>query len=360
MSKPDVVLENITKVYGRTVAVDNLSLSVEEGEFLSLIGPSGCGKTTTLRIIAGLDKPTSGTVTIKDERMEHVPAHKRGTGMVFQSFALFPHMSVQKNVEFGLKMRGIDARTRADKVGKALASMGLDVLGSRSISQLSGGQRQRVALARSLVTEPSVLLLDEPLGSLDASLRIVMQGELKALQKQLGITFIHVTHNQSEALAMADRIAVMSEGRIEQLGTPWEIYDEPASKFVAQFVGKNNIIDGVVESVDGTLITVSSPVGRFQAQCSEERCPEVGHEATYVVRADCLVIGEGGSAVENRATGILQGEEHIGNIATYVLALENGQLLKVEAHERAMKGRSPQFGEKLGVAWKTEDARLLL
>ena len=360
MGKPDVVLENITKVFGRTLAVDNVSLSVEEGEFLSLIGPSGCGKTTTLRIIAGLETPDSGTVVIKGEHMEQVPAHKRGTGMVFQSFALFPHMSVQKNVEFGLKMRGIDARTRADKVGKALSQVGLDVLGSRSISQLSGGQRQRVALARSLVTEPSVLLLDEPLGSLDASLRIVMQGELKALQKQLGITFIHVTHNQSEALAMADRIAVMTEGRIEQLGTPWEIYDEPASKFVAQFVGKNNIIDGVVESVDGTLTTVSSPLGRFQAQCSEKSCPEVGKEATYVVRADCLVVGEGGNGLENKATGILQGEEHIGNIATYVLAAENGQLLKVEVHERATRGWKPQFGEKLGVAWKTEDARLLL
>jgi spermidine/putrescine transport system ATP-binding protein len=360
MSKPDVVLENITKVFGETVAVDSINMTVEEGEFLSMIGPSGCGKTTTLRMIAGLEKPTSGAIIIKGQRMEQVPAHKRATGMVFQSFALFPHMNVQTNVEFGLKMRGIDKATRAEKAKKALASVGLDVLATRNIGQLSGGQKQRVALARSLVTEPHVLLLDEPLGSLDASLRIVMQGELKALQKQLGITFIHVTHNQSEALAMADRIVVMTEGRIEQVGTPWEIYDEPNSRFVAQFVGKNNIIDGVVEKVDGALTTVTSPLGKFTVQCSENRCPEVGKEATYVVRADCLVIGEGGDNCENSIAGILQGEEHVGNIVTYVLALENGQMFKVEQHERATRGWNPQFGEKLPVAWKAEDARLLL
>ncbi|MCL5957831.1 MAG: ABC transporter ATP-binding protein [Chloroflexi bacterium] len=360
MSSADVVLENITKVFGDTVAVSGVSIAVEEGEFLSMIGPSGCGKTTTLRMIAGLEKPTSGAVYIKGDRMDQVPAHKRNTGMVFQSFALFPHMNVQKNVEFGLRMRGDDKATREEKIRRGLATVGLDVLGSRSISQLSGGQKQRVALARALVTEPHVLLLDEPLGSLDASLRIVMQGELKALQKKLGITFIHVTHNQSEALAMADRIVVMNEGMIEQIGTPEEIFDEPKTRFVAQFVGKNNLFDGVIEKVEGELTTVASPLGKFQVICESDRCPEVGKEAVYVVRADCTKIGEGGEPSENRLSGVLQGEEHVGNIVTYFVSLENGQQFKLEQHKMSMRVFKPNLGERLSIAWRAEDAHLLL
>jgi ABC-type Fe3+/spermidine/putrescine transport system ATPase subunit len=242
VSSVDVQLAGVVKRFEAVTAVDHVSLEVRHGEFLSLIGPSGCGKTTTLRLIAGLDQPDAGQIIIKGRRMEGVPPYDRNIGLVFQSFALFPHLNVIQNVEFGLRMRGTPHKERTEKALRALATVGMEKLAHRRIDQLSGGQKQRVGLARALVTEPAVVLLDEPLGSLDAKLRIEMQSELKALQRQMGITFIHVSHNQSEALAMADRIAVMNDGRFEQVGTPYEVYNKPQTRFVAEFVGRNNIV----------------------------------------------------------------------------------------------------------------------
>ena len=249
---PDVVLDHVSKVFGDgTVAVDDFSLSVRKGEFVALLGPSGCGKTTTLKMIGGFEEPSSGTISIAGQSVLGVPPERRSTGMVFQNYALFPHMNVSENVGYGLKLRGIPKAERQAKVQRLLDLLSLDDVADRSVDQLSGGQRQRVAVARSVAVEPDVLLLDEPLGALDANLRARMQRELKRIQKQLGITFVFVTHAQSEAMAMADTIVVMNAGRIEQIGSPVDIFEQPTTRFTAQFVGNNNIIDGSVTCLDG-------------------------------------------------------------------------------------------------------------
>jgi putative spermidine/putrescine transport system ATP-binding protein len=237
----------VTKTYdGRTRAVDAVDMAIREGEFFSLLGPSGCGKTTTLRMIAGFETPTEGSIKVGGVDVTHVPAHKRDMGMVFQNYALFPHRSVGENVGFGLRMRGMDRATIARKVTDALAQVELVGYEDRRPGQLSGGQQQRVALARAIVIEPRVLLCDEPLGALDKKLRQSMQFELKQLQRKLGLTMVFVTHDQEEALAMSDRIAVMNAGQVEQIGTPSEIYDRPGTRFVADFIGDTNLFRGEV------------------------------------------------------------------------------------------------------------------
>ena len=252
MPEADVQLIGVTKRFGSVTAVNSIDLEVYRGEFLSVIGPSGCGKTTTMRLVAGLDQPDAGQILIRGRRMDGVPPYQRNVGLVFQSFALFPHLNVLENVAFGLRMRKEPPQRRREKSLKALRAVGMESLAQRSIEQLSGGQKQRVALARALVVEPALILLDEPLGSLDAKLRIEMQSELKSLQRQMGITFIHVSHNQGEALVMADRIAVMNEGRFEQISLPQTIYRQPQTRFVAEFVGRNNLFEGeIVEARDG-------------------------------------------------------------------------------------------------------------
>lgn len=241
-----VAIRNLRKQFGEVVAVDHLSLEVFAGEFLTLLGPSGSGKTTVLRMIAGFERPTSGTVELDSVDVTGVPAAKRNVNTVFQDYALFPHMTVLGNVEYGLKVKKVESTERRRLSLEALESVRLANLSGRLPSQLSGGQRQRIALARALVNRPKVLLLDEPLGALDLKLREEMQSELKSIQKDLGITFIYVTHDQGEALSMSDRIAVFNAGRIEQLGPPLEIYEHPTSTFVAQFVGVTNLFSGDV------------------------------------------------------------------------------------------------------------------
>jgi putative spermidine/putrescine transport system ATP-binding protein len=237
----------VTKSYdGSTRAVDAIDMSIRQGEFFSLLGPSGCGKTTTLRMIAGFETPTEGVIEVGGADVTHVPAHKRDMGMVFQNYALFPHRSVGENVAFGLRMRGMDRGTIARKITDALAQVELVGYEDRRPGQLSGGQQQRVALARAIVIEPRVLLCDEPLGALDKKLRQTMQFELKQLQRKLGLTMVFVTHDQEEALAMSDRIAVMNAGKVEQIGIPSDIYDRPSTRFVADFIGDTNLFRGEV------------------------------------------------------------------------------------------------------------------
>ena len=237
----------VTKTYdGNTRAVDAVDMSIREGEFFSLLGPSGCGKTTTLRMIAGFETPTEGVIEVGGVDVTHVPAHKRDMGMVFQNYALFPHRTVGENVAFGLRMRGMERTTIARKVTDALAQVELVGYEDRRPGQLSGGQQQRVALARAIVIEPRVLLCDEPLGALDKKLRQAMQFELKQLQRKLGLTMVFVTHDQEEALAMSDRIAVMNAGKVEQIGAPSDIYDRPSTRFVADFIGDTNLFRGEV------------------------------------------------------------------------------------------------------------------
>lgn len=251
---PAVELTGITKRFGDVTAVDDLALTIADGEFFAMLGPSGCGKTTTLRMIAGLEFPTAGSLTIFGEEVGTLPPNKRPVNTVFQNYALFPHMTVRDNVAFGLKMSGVakaEARTRADEM---ISLVRLDGMGDRRPSQLSGGQQQRVALARALVNQPKVLLLDEPLGALDLKLRQQMQVELKSIQRELGVSFVFVTHDQEEALTMSDRIAVMHEGQLLQVGTPEELYERPTSRFVADFIGETNLLDGRVADASGVVL----------------------------------------------------------------------------------------------------------
>ncbi len=256
------VLKQFVSPEGNLInAVDHVSLKIKDGEFFSLLGPSGCGKTTTLRLIAGFEQPTSGQVFIQGEPMAGVPPYLRPVNTVFQSYALFPHMTVYKNIAFGLEMRGVPKDEIKKRVEEALDLVRLQGMGKRKPKQLSGGQQQRVALARALVNHPAVLLLDEPLGALDLKLRKAMQLELKQLQLKVGITFIYVTHDQEEALSMSDRIAVVNQGKVQQVGEPAEIYEHPANRFVANFIGESNFLDGEIVEVTGDLAAVKLNTG---------------------------------------------------------------------------------------------------
>jgi putative spermidine/putrescine transport system ATP-binding protein len=253
--------DRISKFYGPLCVVENLDLAIDKGEFVSLLGPSGSGKTTLLMMLAGFEQPTSGTILLDGAAINAVPTHKRNMGVVFQSYALFPHMSVGDNIAFPLQMRGVGKAEADDRVKRALAMVQMSALVDRRPSQLSGGQQQRVALARALVFEPRVVLMDEPLGALDKQLREQMQFDIRDLHRRLGVTIVFVTHDQSEALTMSDRVAVFNKGKIEQIGTPREVYDEPATRFVAEFIGETNLIEGVVETVQGSEAIVRLPSG---------------------------------------------------------------------------------------------------
>ncbi len=259
----DVRFARVTKRFGRAIAVRDLTLAIPRGAFFSLLGPSGCGKTTTLRLVAGFEQPDEGEVYIRAERVTRVPPFRRDFGMVFQNFALFPHLSVVENVAFGLKMLGVGKADRTSRVREALALVRLDGFAERFPKQLSGGQQQRVAIARAIVMKPAILLLDEPLGALDKNLREEMQVELRSLQRQLGITALFVTHDQEEALTMSDTIAVMRDGVIEQQGAPRDVYERPATEFVATFLGANNLIDAVAVEKSGGGTLVEAAGGRF-------------------------------------------------------------------------------------------------
>ena len=271
-------LQHISKNFGEGDVLRDISLDVARGEFVTLLGASGCGKTTTLRIISGLETPDEGTVLLDGKDVTALPPERRPVNTVFQSYALFPHMNVEKNVAYGLRVRGMDKASIAKRVREMLELVQMEDYAKRMPSQLSGGQRQRIAIARALAPEPELLLLDEPLGALDLQLRRQMQLELKRLQKKLGITFVYITHDQEEAINMSDRIAVMRGGRFEQIGTPEEIYDEPKTHYVAQFIGRSTILDGTVESVGRNMAVIRGACGSFRVDASralliaEESC----------------------------------------------------------------------------------------
>ena len=267
LNQPRLVVRDLVRRYSNDVHVGPISFEVAEGEFFALLGPSGCGKTTTLRCIAGFEQVDAGAILLSGQPIERTPPHRRGVGLVFQSHALFPHLSVARNVAFGLELRRVPKAAIAERVRAALALVELPDHGERMPSQLSGGQQQRVALARSLVMEPPLLLLDEPMSSLDLKLRLQMREELRRLQRRLRMTTVFVTHDQTEALALSDRIAVLSQGRIEQIGTPQDIYQRPASRFVAEFIGSSNLFEGIVEPGGDTpmLTTHSGPSFKLRA-----------------------------------------------------------------------------------------------
>jgi spermidine/putrescine transport system ATP-binding protein len=308
-----VELEGVSKRFGEVTAVDNIDLSIADGEFFSLLGPSGCGKTTTLRMIAGFEFPTAGSLRIHGVEMRLEPPNKRPVNTVFQSYALFPHMTVAENVGFGLRMRKVDSGDIADRVSRALDQVQLGHRADATPKQLSGGQQQRVALARALVNEPEVLLLDEPLGALDLKLRQAMQVELKDLQERVGITFIYVTHDQEEALTMSDRIGVMNEGRLLQVGSPQDIYEHPASRFVADFIGEINLLPATVTDRHTVTLRGDLPV-------RAETGATAGQEVTLAVRPERLELYDLDEQIPeglNRVEGTVTRRMYFGDVFYY-------------------------------------------
>ena len=323
-----VELRSVTKRFDELVAVDDLNLDLGRGEFFTLLGPSGCGKTTTLRMIAGFEDPTSGTIELAGEDVSGVPPYDRAVNTVFQDYALFPHMTVGENVEYGLKVARVGKAERAQRRDEALAMVRLPDYAGRKPTELSGGQRQRVALARAIVNRPKVLLLDEPLGALDLKLREEMQTELKAIQGEVGITFVYVTHDQDEALTMSDRIAVFNNGRIEQVSAPLELYEHPANEFVAGFVGVSNLIER-----DGVRMTIR---------------PE---------KIELLEPGTDGDGLDTEAGRIVD-VAYAGMITRFTVQLESGERLQVVRQnvESASSGALPGQGNEVLVGWRPEHA----
>ncbi|MEO0747428.1 MAG: ABC transporter ATP-binding protein [Pseudomonadota bacterium] len=352
MTEPLVVMDHVEKHFDDFVAVRDANLTINEGEFIAIMGPSGCGKTTTLRMLAGLDAPTSGTISIAGQVMNDLPAHERDTPMVWQSLALFPFLNARENVEFGLKMRGIGPEERRKRAMNWLERMEIGEFAERNVETLSGGQRQRVALARALVTEPKLLLLDEPLSALDAHLVIRMQSVLTKLQRELGITFVYVTHSQSEAFAMADRVVIMSKGDIAQVGSPREVYRAPKTRFVAEFVGRNNILPGKVAAVAQESVSVETPLGTFNVPGQAA----LGASASIVVAGDMMQVGE----VENALSATVISEEFVGSMVTAFLEAEDGTELKVQVQERALANLNLETGNTVTLGWATQDGHLLL
>jgi putative spermidine/putrescine transport system ATP-binding protein len=351
-------LNGVSKVFpGGTLAVDDFDLHVDHGEYVVLLGPSGCGKTTTLRMIGGHEFPTSGDILLDGESLVSLPPHKRPTTTVFQHFALFPHRTVLQNVEFGLKMRSVSKEKRRQQAMESLEMVGLDPLADRKPRQLSGGQQQRVALARVLVTKPKALLLDEPLGDLDRLLQLRMRVELRNLQRQLGLMFIHVTHNQEEALSMADRIVVMNDARIQQIADPLTIATRPETELVARFMGDNNIIRGTVTSRDGNRLVVENGAIRTSVVGGEQA---VGDKVVVAVRAAAVQLGTNGSGAhaDNSADCEIVFVEFLGDLVKLHLMAEGERMLaKVPGEEYAkLRGRE---GEPITITWKEEDVKLL-
>ena len=329
----EIVLEGVKKQYpGGVLAVDDVSLTVADGEFVTLVGPSGCGKTTTLRIVAGFERPSGGTVRIGGEDVTTVPPYRRETSMVFQNFALFPHLTVFENVAYGLRVgTDMDGNAIEARVSEMLELVELPDVADRAPDQLSGGQQQRIALARALAPEPAALLLDEPLASLDKKLRETMQIELRRIQRQVGITTILVTHNQDEALTMSDRIAVMNEGRFEQVGTPDEVYDRPRSRFVADFVGTANIFDGTVRAVEDGTITVDCGGLDLRVAGGRREGFASGDSAIVVVRPEKLVLDAASQNGVNELDAAVNFVRRLGGTIEYHLETAEGhELIVVE------------------------------
>jgi spermidine/putrescine transport system ATP-binding protein len=326
MAGGEVVLVDLVKRFADVTAVAGINLDMPPGEFFSLLGPSGCGKTTTLRLIAGFERPDEGQILLDGVDMAQTPPHKRNVNTVFQNYALFPHLSVADNVGFGLRYKDVSKQEAKKRVSDALELVRLQGLERRRPSQLSGGQQQRVALARALVLNPSVLLLDEPLGALDAKLRKALQIELKALQEEVGITFIYVTHDQEEALTMSDRLAVMSNGRVEQVGTPSEVYEEPSTAYVADFLGVSNLMDARADGAD--------PNGRARIQLGDfELIAERGDtdargDVKVVIRPERLRLEETGAKGENRIPGMVERVVYVGSTMQVIVHLASGPTLQ--------------------------------
>ncbi len=351
MAEPLVVFDNVVKRFGSFEAVKRMNFEIHEGEFLAFMGPSGCGKTTTLRMLAGLEQPTEGDIRLAGKSLVDVKPHERDTPMVWQSLALFPFLNARENVEFGLRMRGVDKPARRKRAFDWLERLGIGEFAERDVNSLSGGQRQRVALARALVTEPKILLLDEPLSALDAHLVIRMQGVLTKLQRELGITFVYVTHSQSEAFAMADRVVIMSKGEIAQIGSARDIYRTPASRFVAEFVGRNNIFSGTVNAAGD----VETAAGTFTLDGKAKP----GEQVSFVVAGDVVSPAATRPNAQNVFTAQLISEEFVGSMVTLFFEAAGGTEVKVQVQERLLEGLPREPGEQLFLSFDPSHAHVL-
>ena len=343
-----LVLSGVQKQFGTTVAVEDFNLSAERGEFVSFLGPSGCGKTTTLRMIAGFEVPTAGTITLDGGDITHRPPNKRNVGMVFQSYALFPNMSVADNVGFGLKVRKRPSDQIRKRVRELLELVPLGDKGSRFPYQLSGGQQQRLALARALAFEPEVLLLDEPLSALDAKIRVSLRQEIRAIQRQLGITTVYVTHDQEEALSLSDRIVVMSDGRIEQIGTPFEIYNFPTTHFVASFVGQLNVLPATVVDAGAGRLSVAGQEIRIA------RAVEAGAGSTISIalRPEMVSLGEGIEG-SNRVHGIVRDVTFLGSIVRVRIRLAEDVVVTLDVFNEPTL-TLPAIGSSITISFPAE------
>jgi spermidine/putrescine transport system ATP-binding protein len=351
-----VEARGVTKIFGAAQeivrALDDVSVAIRQNEFFTLLGPSGCGKTTLLRLIAGFEEPTSGEILLKGKPVEHLPPYRRAVNTVFQSYALFPHMTVAQNIAFGLEMRGMAKEKIGSLVEEMLGLVKMPGLAGRKPAQLSGGQQQRVALARALANHPEVLLLDEPLSALDLKLRQEMRSELKNLQKKTGITFIFVTHDQAEALTMSDRIAVMSKGRIQQLGSPLDIYEKPVNRFVADFIGDTNFLDAmVVGKEDGLFRCRGAGNLDFLASATAEVAP--GAKVTLAIRPEKIILKPAGKG------GVVAQTIYLGTDTNYDVRLPDESRLNVRV-QNALDGRAQfRIGDPVGVEVPAGAARLL-
>lgn len=328
-----VTLEHVTKTFGEVQAVQDVSLNIRKGELFFILGPSGCGKTTLLRMIAGFYPPTAGRILFDDRDMSRMPPHRRNTGMVFQNYALWPHMSVWENVAYGLNLRKVSADEKKRRVEEALEIVRMAPYADRSPNQLSGGQQQRVALARALVINPDVVLLDEPLSNLDAKLRLEMRHEIRRIHDDLGATMVYVTHDQKEALSMADRMAVMGMGVVQQIGDPRTIYNRPANTFVADFIGETNFIPGTIADIDDGYL-VETPVGRFHSRTPCEHAYRPGDRVTCSVRPESIRIEthNGQPAQINQIDARVTQVIYLGECEQYTLILEDKTTVKVIDH----------------------------
>ena len=353
----------VSKHYGQTVAVDTISLSVPAQSYCCLLGPSGCGKTTTLRMIAGHERISDGDILIDNHNIGRLSPAKRGTAMMFQDYALFPHLNCLDNVAFSLKMRGITKAERHEKALQQLTLVHMEQYAKRLPAQLSGGQQQRVALARALITNPDVLLLDEPLSALDPFLRIRMREELRRLQAEAGITFIHVTHSQEEAMALADLIVVMDHGRIEQAGTPRTVYNEPETRFVAQFIGGHNVISGQVSDIQQDRIAVATPGEGCFFIARDSNTVNVGDEIALAVRSDKIKLvngnGDSLSVADNQLSATIRSIEYRGALVQVSLHTEAAEDFAVTLPESDFFVDPVAIGDQVTATWVTADTHIL-
>lgn len=356
-----LTLEGIQKSFSGVAAVDGVDLTVKRGEFFSLLGASGCGKTTLLRCIAGFETPDTGRILIDGIDVTQVPPHDRPVNMVFQSYALFPHMSVEQNIAYGLKADGVPKSEQGDRINEALRLVQLAGMQKRKPDQLSGGQRQRVALARALVKQPRILLLDEPLAALDRKLRESTQFELSSLQERIGVTFIMVTHDQEEAMTMSDRIAVMNQGKIAQIGGPREIYEMPESRFVADFIGTANLLAGTVVSVaDGqALVRLNSPETEVRVSADGEAKP--GEQVTVMVRPEKITANRSAPPEgANRLDGIISEIAYLGDMSIYHVQIDGGPVVQASATNRRREDEPPlTWDDRVFLSWHPDNAVVL-